>query len=139
MAPRRPHPYFWFVVAATVAGIVTAAVAGGRAPKLALYSNILYRVEVGALTMVVLYVVIYLLWLGWHGRAPKKLPLPGTPGLDTASETLDLAAADQEEFQEVIEERVGLLEDAVRDLAEEQLSDAKAGGHRTEEGANGVS
>jgi hypothetical protein len=78
---RRPHPFFWAALApvapATFAGITTE----GRAPDVAMQSDLLYRTEVALGIFIAGYLVVALLWLAYHGQL-ARLTLPGGAGVD---------------------------------------------------------
>jgi hypothetical protein len=141
---RRPDraSAFWehWVAWALTAGIVLAVVAGvlvsvpRPAPSWALEQPIIYRIEFGGVLLVVGYVLLIAMRLGWHNRTFSKLTL-GPAGAE--AQPAERAAADEltqlraqitaltEAMSETVEDlnaRVDALEVAVRGNADPEVS-----------------
>lgn len=117
-----PSPLFWFVLAATVAGGVAAATAGGATPGFALHSNLVYRAEVGAALLALIYLVGAAVWLSWYGKGFFEFNIIGVGAKALGAEDVEDAAKDVSEMAREIEE---LREETTSSLTEldERVSD----------------
>jgi hypothetical protein len=115
---QRPHPFLWVYALALALGALAAALAPGRAPAVALHWNPIYRLEIGAVVVAAVYLVGVGGWMAWHGRAFRRLELPGGAAIERDAEELDAAATHFDTFTESTVERLDALQDAVERLSE---------------------
>lgn len=69
-------------MAGIVLGVVAAIAAGGGAPAAALRSNLVFRIEVGAIAAVAAYCAAAALWLAWHRTLFQRMGVGGA-GLES--------------------------------------------------------
>lgn len=96
---NRPHPLFAFVFVVVVLGIVIGATADQREPVWALHSGWVYRIELGAAVVGVLYLVLVALSLAWRGETFRKITAPGGAGVELPAQKIRSAAAEFESYK----------------------------------------
>jgi hypothetical protein len=111
----KAHPFFCPLVAGLILAVGVALAIRSRNPSYALYSEFVYRVQVGAVTYVSFYGLVLLLWLGYQGRS-VTIQLPGGGGVDSPDPGLKDAADAFEEFQKSTKTRLDAHDDALEDL-----------------------
>jgi hypothetical protein len=116
--PARPHPFLWVYASALTVGVLAAALAPARASAVALGWNPIYRVEVGLVALAAVYIVGVTGWMAWHGRAFRRLELPGGAAIERDAEELDAAVSAFGTFQDTMVGRLDALEEAVEHLTE---------------------
>jgi hypothetical protein len=113
---RRPHPFFAAYLLALAVGVAAAVIAPGRAPAISLYWEPLYRAQVGALVMALVYVLAVGGWMAWNGRAFRRLEVVGA-AIERDAEALDAAANEIGAFTDGATARLDALEEAVERLS----------------------
>jgi hypothetical protein len=111
-----PHAFFWVTCAILALGLLAAGTAGSRAPSFALLSEVVYRIEIGAVVVAVSYGVAVMLWLAWHGRTLRRVELPGIGALETPVADLDAAARDVQALATGAAERLDGHDAAIAEL-----------------------
>jgi hypothetical protein len=139
---RARSAAFWkhWVAWALLAGMALAALAGvlvhvpRPVPSWALEQSLIYRVEFGGVLLVVGYVALIALRLGWHNRTFSKLTLgpasaEAQPAERAAADELIQLKAQITELTDVmsatlegLNERVDTLESAMRGNADPEVS-----------------
>ena len=76
-----PNPLFFAVAAGLVLGAIGGLSAGDNAPAAALHSNLVFRIQVGAIVALVAYWSAAALWLAWHRTLFQRMGL-GATGLE---------------------------------------------------------
>ncbi|MDQ4105615.1 MAG: hypothetical protein M3157_00355 [Actinomycetota bacterium] len=111
------NPLFWAVVFVVVVAVLAACMAGDEAPSTALYSNIVFRVEVGAVTAFVLYVAAGALWLGWHKTMFKRIGFSAA-NVETPEQQAEITKRDDDinKFMDKTTKAVAGLEERVTAL-----------------------
>lgn len=130
MRISRPHPFFFLVLALLGAGAVIGALAGERAPSFALYSELIYRMEVAAAVLAAGYALGVMLWLAWHGRTLRRVELPIIGALETPEAELDAAATGVRDLAEQTSAALDAHDEAIAELDARvrDLEDATAPG-----------
>lgn len=119
-ARGAPNPLFFGLLAVTVLALVVASAIPPQETALGLNSHLVYRVEVGVLMWLVGYLVLAGLWLAWHRRLFKRLPVPGLGGaespegdMEEAANELDAARTEMEEFRSTTKDALMILGERV--------------------------
>jgi hypothetical protein len=115
---NRPHPLFGFVSGVVVLGVAVGATADRREPVWALHSEWVYRIELGAAVVGVLYLLLIALSLAWRGETFRKITAPGGAGVELPARKIQFAAADLEKHQRRTETRFAELEAAIDEVHE---------------------
>ena len=115
---NRPHPLAWFVAGILVIGLVAAVTVEAKEPSWALRAEWVYRAEVGAAVVGLLYLPLVALSLAWRGTTFRKMLAPGGAGVETPAETIGSAADEIDRYKEQAENRFQKLETAVDELDE---------------------
>jgi hypothetical protein len=127
---NRPHPLFGFVFGVVVLGVVVGATAERRDPVWALHSEWVYRIELGAAVVGVLYLLLVALSLAWRGETFRKITAPGGAGVELPAQKVRSAAVDLEGYKAQAEERFADLEAALVEIRArvDQLETKERGG-----------
>jgi hypothetical protein len=112
----RPHPFAWMLLAALVLAVLTAALAPGRAPAVALYWNPIYRAEIALVVLALAYLLGIAGWMAYNGEAFRRIELPGGAALERDTQDLDAAAASIDDLQDTAVRRIEALETSVEDV-----------------------
>jgi hypothetical protein len=128
----QPHAFFWLVLLALAVGVTAAWSLNPGNYAYALNSTWVHRTEVGLAAFAVTYLVCLLLWLAYHGKAVRRVELPGGTAVE-APDALDAAAQDFEEFERKTEQRFSEVEDWLADL-DARLSAVEGAASTTGEG-----
>jgi hypothetical protein len=115
---NRPHPLFGFVVGAVALGILVAVFADAREPTWALRSEWVYRAELGAAMLVLIYLPVVALLLAWRGETFRRVQAPGGAGVEMPADELESAAHKFAQYERQTENRFKQLESAVDKLNE---------------------
>jgi hypothetical protein len=107
---NRPHPLFGFVSGVVVLGVVVGATADRREPVWALHSEWVYRIELGAAVVGVLYLLLVALSLAWRGETFRKITAPGGAGVELPAQEVSSVAAELERYKEGAAKRFADLE-----------------------------
>jgi hypothetical protein len=107
---NRPHPLFGFVFGVVVLGVVVGATADRREPVWALHSEWVYRIELGAAAVGVLYLLLVALSLAWQGETFRKITAPGGAGVELHAQKIRSAAAELERYEREAEKRFADVE-----------------------------
>ena len=107
---NRPHPLFGFVLGVVVLGVVVGATADRRDPVWALHSEWVYRIELGAAVVGVLYLLLLALSLAWQGETFRKITAPGGAGVELPAQKIRSATAGLESYKRRAEKRFAELE-----------------------------
>lgn len=107
---NRPHPLFGFVFGAVVLGVVVGATADRREPVWALHSEWVYRIELGAVVVGVMYLLLVALSLAWRGETFRKITAPGGAGVELPAQKIRSAAAEFETYEQEAEKRFAGVE-----------------------------
>jgi hypothetical protein len=118
-----PNPLFFSLLALAAGAMLAAAAIPPQRVGVALNSVLVYRVEAAGVIWLVGYLIVAGVWLGWHRRLFKRLPVPGmgdaeTPDYaQTAVDELEKQIAEMTEFRRTtldavteVKERVARLE-----------------------------
>jgi hypothetical protein len=115
---NRPHPLFGFVVVAVALGVAVGVFADAHEPTWALRSEWVYRAELGAAMMMLLYLPVVALLLAWRGETFRRVQAPGGAGFETPAAELDSAAKKFAQYERQSEDRFRQLENALGKLKE---------------------
>jgi hypothetical protein len=96
--------------------ILVALTVDAKQPSWALRSEWVYRAEVGAAIVGLLYVPLVALALAWRGETFRKILAPGGAGVETPAERIGTAAERFGRYDEQVEERFEKLENAADKL-----------------------
>lgn len=77
-----PNPLFFAMLVALCLGSLAGATAGDGAPSAALRSNLVFRIEVGAVAALTAYWAAAALWLAWHRTLFRRMGV-GTAGVES--------------------------------------------------------
>src|SRR5215210_3243305 len=110
---NRPHPLAWFVAAIVVIGSLGAVLVDGKEPAWALRSDWVYRAEVGAAVVGLLYLPLVALALAWKGETLRKIQAPGGAGVETPEKEIGTAADELATLRKQANSRFDQLETAV--------------------------
>lgn len=119
LGPAGWNPLFFGVLVGVILGLAAGILAGDREPAIALYSNIVFRVEVGLIVALVAYWVAAALWLSWHQTLFRRIGIGNTgveppeqdPVAQRDSKVEDFMSETTETLAN-LEERLSALEDA---------------------------
>ena len=127
---NRPHPLFAFVFGVVVLGVAVGATADRRDPVWALHSEWVYRIELGAAVVGVLYLLLLALSLAWRGETFRKITAPGGAGVELPAQKVRSVAVDLEGYKTQAEERFVDLEAALVEIRArvDQLETKERGG-----------
>src|ERR671924_421159 len=114
---NRPHPLAWFVAGIVAIGVVAALVIDAKEPSWALGSVWVYRAEVGAAIVGLLYLPLVALALAWRGETFRKVQAPGGAGVETPAREIGSAVDDFVQYREQANKSVEELESAVAKLS----------------------
>lgn len=124
---RGAHRLFWWLLVPVLPAVGAALSAGGGAPRYALESAWVYRLEVWLAFYFGLFVVGLLLHLGYHGRTFRRLELPGGAALELDPAGLDEAADGFAAFRRELDAALEAHEGALGDL-DDRLAAVEDGG-----------
>jgi hypothetical protein len=113
---NRPHPLVWCVGVILAVGILAALTVGAQEPSWALRSEWVYRAEVGAAIVGLLYLPLVALSLAWRGETFRKMMGPGGAGVETPADQIDTAATEFDEFKTDNDAHLARLERAIDEL-----------------------
>jgi hypothetical protein len=114
---NRPHPFAWFVSAILVIGIAAALAVDGKEPSWALRSEWVYRGEVGAAVVALLYLPLVMLSLAWRGQTFRRMQGPGGAGVETPATEIGSAVDEFARYKERANKRFEKLESALSELS----------------------
>jgi hypothetical protein len=115
---NRPHPLAWFVALIVVIAVMAAIAVDAQDPSWALRSEWVYRAEVGAAIVGLLYLPLVALSLAWRGETFRRIQAPGGVAVETPAGQIGSAADEIARFEEQAEKRFRKLETAVDELNE---------------------
>jgi hypothetical protein len=115
---------FFSLLALAAGAMLAAAAIPPQRAGVALNSVLVYRVEAAGVMWLVGYLIVAGVWLGWHRRLFKRLPVPGLGDAElpdgdaqTAVDELEKQAGEMKEFRRTtldalteVKERVARLE-----------------------------
>lgn len=113
---NRPHPLAWFVAGILVIGLLVALTVDAKEPSWALRAEWVYRAEVGAAIVGLLYLPLVALSLAWRGATFRKMQAPGGAGFETPSDQIDTAATEFEDFKSENDAHLARVETAIDEL-----------------------
>jgi hypothetical protein len=115
---NRPHPLAWFVAGILTIGLVAALTVDAEEPSWALRSEWVYRAEVGAAIVGLLYLPLVAVSLAWRGETFRKVQAPGGAGVETPATEIGSAVDEFTEYRERANRRFAELESAVGKLSQ---------------------
>jgi hypothetical protein len=115
---NRPHPLAWFVGAIVGLGVAAALLVPGKVPPWALRSEWVYRAEVGAAIVGLLYLPLMALSLAWRGETLRTLRGPGGAGVEAPAKEIASSVDKFTDYMEQAGSRFEQLESAVGKLSE---------------------
>jgi hypothetical protein len=115
---NRPHPLAWFVIVILAIAGVAALTVEGKEPSWALRSEWVYRAEVGAAIIGLLYLPLVAVALAWRGETFRKVQAPGGAGFETPAKEIGSAVEDFAQYRKRANARFEQLESAVAKLTE---------------------
>jgi hypothetical protein len=116
---NRPHPLAWFVAMILVFGLVIALTVDAKEPSWALRAEWVYRAEVGAAIVGLLYIPLVALSLAWRGETFRKMLAPGGAGIETPAKEIGSAVDEFSQYRERANRRFEELESAVGKLGQQ--------------------
>jgi hypothetical protein len=105
---NRPHPLAWVVCAILAIGLLASLGVDAEEPSWALRADWVYRAEVGAAIVGLLYLPLVALSLAWRGETFRKFHAPGGAGVEAPARGI-VSAAD--EFTRYVEREKTRLEE----------------------------
>jgi hypothetical protein len=96
---------------------VAAWFADDRDPAWALHSEWVYRAEIGAAILGLLYIALVALSLAWRGETFRKMQGPGGAGVETPAQEIGSAVDEFTQYKERANERFEAIESAVGELS----------------------
>jgi hypothetical protein len=113
---NRPHPLFGFVFGVVLLGVAVGATADQREPVWALHSEWVYRIELGAAVVGLVYLLLIALSLAWRGETFRKITAPGGAGVELPAQEVRSAAAEFESYKGEAANRFADLEAELVDI-----------------------
>jgi hypothetical protein len=89
---NRPHPLAWFVCVILLIGLVVSLTVDARKPPWALGAEWVYRAEVGAAIVGLLYLPLVALSVAWRGETFRKMQGPAGTGVEAPAKEIGSAA-----------------------------------------------
>jgi hypothetical protein len=119
------NPLFFAMLSGLALGVLAGLAAGDGAPAAALRSNLVFRIEVGAIAAIAAYWAAAALWLSWHRTLFARMGVGGA-GVESPGQKQAVIERDTkvEEFMsrttETLDDLVGRVEllESERDLQE---------------------
>jgi NADH:ubiquinone oxidoreductase subunit 6 (subunit J) len=112
-----PHPLAWFVGLILVVGLIVALTVDAEQPSWALRSDWVYRAEVGAAIVGLMYLPLVALLLAWRGETFRKIRAPGGAGVETPAKEIGSAIDEFNQYRVGANKRFDELESAVGNLS----------------------
>src|SRR3954465_13053464 len=83
-----PNPLFFWLLLVTAAAAATAVAIPPKHVAVAIDSALIYRLEAAGIVWLVGYLIVAGIWLGWHRRLFKKIPIQVSAGRRRQTVTL---------------------------------------------------
>jgi hypothetical protein len=113
---RRPHPLFYVVSAIAIVAAVVAVATEAREPVWALRSAWIYRAEIFASLLGLIYIPMVALYLAWDGETFRRFRGPAGTGVEAPADEIDTAAKEFARYRKENDGRLDAIEAAVDKL-----------------------
>ncbi len=108
---------FWLLLLGLIPSGYAAVTATGRAPAWSLRSEAIYRMQIGLVVFLGIYLLALAFCLAYLGRSIGRVAIPGGGEVDPKDPALEKASSGAEEFQEQARASIADLGDAMDALS----------------------